>query len=138
MPSDSPSTIKGHFTENITVTPSPADPPRSGLRPHPAVDGCARNEGQMTRGTMESGVRRAQSGRAHSTTAMTAITMNTVRIVEKYKRQGKKSIFRSLRDLQRCFWIYKGLARGKHKVKTQQVVKSRGHHCGDIELAEST
>ena len=22
-----------------------------------------------------------------------------------------------------------------HKVKTQQVVKSRGHHCGDIELA---
>ncbi len=22
-----------------------------------------------------------------------------------------------------------------HKVKTQQVVKNRGHHCGDIELA---
>jgi hypothetical protein len=25
--------------------------------------------------------------------------------------------------------------RTTHKVKTQQVVKSRGHHCGDIELA---
>ncbi len=37
MPSDSPSTIRGHFTENITVTPSPSDPPRSGLRPHPAL-----------------------------------------------------------------------------------------------------
>jgi hypothetical protein len=27
------------------------------------------------------------------------------------------------------------LFRTTHKVKTQQVVKSRGHHCGDIELA---
>jgi hypothetical protein len=26
------------------------------------------------------------------------------------------------------------LFRTTHKVKTQQVVKSRGHHCGDIEL----
>ena len=28
------------------------------------------------------------------------------------------------------------LFRTTHKVKTQQVVKSRGHHCGDLELAE--
>ena len=27
------------------------------------------------------------------------------------------------------------LFRTTHKVKTQQVVKSRGHHCGDIEVA---
>jgi hypothetical protein len=27
------------------------------------------------------------------------------------------------------------LFRTTHKVKTQQVVKSRGQHCGDIELA---
>jgi len=27
------------------------------------------------------------------------------------------------------------LFRTTHKVKTQQVIKSRGHHCGDIELA---
>jgi hypothetical protein len=27
------------------------------------------------------------------------------------------------------------LFRTTHKVKTQQVVKSRGHQCGDIELA---
>jgi hypothetical protein len=27
------------------------------------------------------------------------------------------------------------LFRTTHKVKTQQVVKNRGHHCGDIELA---
>ncbi len=27
------------------------------------------------------------------------------------------------------------LFRTTHRVKTQQVVKSRGHHCGDIELA---
>jgi hypothetical protein len=27
------------------------------------------------------------------------------------------------------------LFRTTHKVKTQQVVKSRGHHCDDIELA---
>jgi hypothetical protein len=27
------------------------------------------------------------------------------------------------------------LFRTSHKVKTQQVVKSRGQHCGDIELA---
>ena len=27
------------------------------------------------------------------------------------------------------------LFRTTHKSKTQQVVKSRGHHCGDIELA---
>ncbi len=26
------------------------------------------------------------------------------------------------------------LFRTTHKVKTQQVVKNRGHHCGDIEL----
>jgi hypothetical protein len=26
------------------------------------------------------------------------------------------------------------LFRTTHKVKTQQVIKSRGHHCGDIEL----
>jgi hypothetical protein len=27
------------------------------------------------------------------------------------------------------------LFRTTHKVKTQQVIKSRGHYCGDIELA---
>ncbi len=27
------------------------------------------------------------------------------------------------------------LFRTTHKVKTQQVVKNRGHHCGDIELS---
>jgi hypothetical protein len=27
------------------------------------------------------------------------------------------------------------LFRTTHKVKTQQVIKSRGQHCGDIELA---
>jgi hypothetical protein len=27
------------------------------------------------------------------------------------------------------------LFRTTHRVKTQQVIKSRGHHCGDIELA---
>jgi hypothetical protein len=27
------------------------------------------------------------------------------------------------------------LFRTTHKVKTQQVIKSQGHHCGDIELA---
>jgi hypothetical protein len=27
------------------------------------------------------------------------------------------------------------LFRTTHKVKTQQVIKSRGHHCGDIEIA---
>ena len=35
-------------------------------------------------------------------------------------------------------WVVDQLAdlfRTTHKVKTQQVVKSRGHHCGDIELA---
>jgi hypothetical protein len=35
-------------------------------------------------------------------------------------------------------WMVDQLAdlfRTTHKVKTQQVVKSRGHHCGDIELA---
>jgi hypothetical protein len=26
------------------------------------------------------------------------------------------------------------LFRTKHRVKTQQVVKNRGHHCGDVEL----
>jgi hypothetical protein len=34
-------------------------------------------------------------------------------------------------------WVVDQLAdlfRTTHKVKTQQVVKSRGHHCGDIEL----
>jgi hypothetical protein len=29
---------------------------------------------------------------------------------------------------------FSDLFRTTHKVKTQQVVKSRGHHCGDIEL----
>ena len=35
-------------------------------------------------------------------------------------------------------WVVDQLAdlvRTTHKVKTQQVVKSRGQHCGDIELA---
>ena len=35
-------------------------------------------------------------------------------------------------------WVVDQLAdlfRTTHKVKTQQVVKTRGHHCGDIELA---
>ena len=35
-------------------------------------------------------------------------------------------------------WVVDQLAdlfRTTHKVKTQHVVKSRGHHCGDIELA---
>ena len=35
-------------------------------------------------------------------------------------------------------WVVDQLAdlfRTTHKVKTQQVVKNRGHHCGDIELA---
>jgi hypothetical protein len=32
-------------------------------------------------------------------------------------------------------WLIKLLTfRTTHKVKTQQVVKSRGHHCGDVEL----
>jgi hypothetical protein len=34
-------------------------------------------------------------------------------------------------------WVVDQLAdlfRTTHKVKTQQVVKSRGHHCGDVEL----
>jgi hypothetical protein len=56
-------------------------------------NGCARNEGHIAaRGTLESGVRRAQSGRAHSTTAITAITSHNARILRSIKKNRWKKI----------------------------------------------